>query len=128
MTLTDKIKRSEPKFTIAQLCVELVHSAHVAQIEHWKTKSYAQHMALGDYYEGIPTFADAIAEEYQGLYGIQEYSESKIKSTKFVEYLKQLYDYATNAQKSCDCSNVINKVDEAKSLISSTLYKLNNLS
>lgn len=128
MTLSDKIKKSEPKYTIAQLCIELIYSANVAQIEHWKTKSYAEHMALGTYYEKIPDFADQIAEEYQGLYGIQNYSESKLKSTNFVEYLTKLYEYATNTQKSCDCTNVINKIDEAKSLISSTLYKLKNLS
>jgi hypothetical protein len=125
--MTIPIKKSEPKYSMAQLCVELVHSAHVAQIEHWKTNSYAQHMALGTYYETVPDLADAIAEEYIGLYGKQEFSENKIKSTNFVEYLKKLYEYCTGAQKSCDCSNVINKVDEVKSLISSTLYKLENL-
>jgi hypothetical protein len=127
MTLKDKIKPSTPKYTIPQLCVELVHSAHVAQIEHWNTNSYAQHVALGGYYEGVPDLADQIAEEYIGIYGKQEFSENKIKSSNFVEYLNQLYEFATNAQKACDCTNVLNKIDEVKSLIASTKYKLENL-
>jgi hypothetical protein len=121
------IKKSEPKYTISQLVVELLYSAPVAHIEHLKTTNFAQHKALNKYYDGIPDLTDSIIEEYQGLYGIQTFKEPMIKSSNFVEHLTKLYDYSTNAQSSCDCSNVINRIDEVKSLISSTLYKLKNL-
>ena len=37
--------------------------------EHLKTKSYAQHMALGAFYPAIIELADSIAEAYQGCEG-----------------------------------------------------------
>ena len=33
---------------------------------HWRTKSYAQHMALGDFYDPLPGFADELVECWQG--------------------------------------------------------------
>lgn len=118
------IKKTEPKFTISQLTVELLYSAPLAHIEHLKTTSFAQHKALNEYYDGIPDLADAIIEEYQGLYGLQSFKEPMLKSDTFLEHLEKLNKYATNAQMSCNCSNVINKIDEVKSLICSTMYKL----
>ena len=125
--MTLNIKKSEPKHTISQLVVELLYSAPIAHIEHLKTTSFAQHKALNEYYDGIPDLTDSIIEEYQGLYGIQTFKEPMIESSNFVEHLTKLYDYATKAQSACDCSNVINRIDEVKSLISSTMYKLKNL-
>lgn len=38
----------------------------VAHREHLRTGSYAQHMALGDFYNGVGDHADTITEAYQG--------------------------------------------------------------
>jgi hypothetical protein len=59
------IKKSEPKYTISQLVVELLYSAPVAHIEHLKTTSFAQHKALNEYYDGIPDLTDSIIENYE---------------------------------------------------------------
>ena len=44
-------------------------SREQAHREHLKTKSYAAHVALGDFYESVVGIADEFAEAYQGLYG-----------------------------------------------------------
>jgi hypothetical protein len=36
---------------------------------HWQTFGYAQHIALGNYYDSLGTLVDSFVEEYQGAYG-----------------------------------------------------------
>lgn len=115
------------KYTVPQLVSELFESRTVAHKAHLITNSYAFHKATNDYYDGIVGLADDIAEEFQGIKGIQTYMDPKLKNANFVEYLTSLYDLCTATQDSCELSNVVNSIDEVKSLISSTLYKIKNL-
>ena len=46
------------------LARDLTHRAHL------KTNSYAQHVALNEFYDAIVGFADTFAETYQGMKGI----------------------------------------------------------
>lgn len=55
---------------IGRLIAIMFLSRDVAHREHLRTQSYAQHMALGSFYEGIIDRADAIAEAYQGRHEI----------------------------------------------------------
>ena len=54
----------------AHIIAILFLSREQAHREHLKTKSYAAHVALGDFYTGIVDIADDFAETYQGLYGV----------------------------------------------------------
>lgn len=40
-----------------------------AHIAHWKTKSYAEHKALNDFYDELLELIDGFVEQYQGYYG-----------------------------------------------------------
>ena len=40
----------------------------MAHRAHWKTDSYAAHMALGALYEGVIPLVDQFVEQYQGEY------------------------------------------------------------
>lgn len=42
----------------------------VAHREHLRSRSYAQHMALGDFYDSIIDQIDEIVECYQGEFGL----------------------------------------------------------
>ena len=46
------------------LARDVTHSAHL------NTRSYAKHVALGAFYDGIIDLADKFAEAYQGKYGL----------------------------------------------------------
>lgn len=54
---------------ISGLFVALIYSPSVAHIYHLQSDSYAQHMALGAYYEAAPAAVDAFIEAYQGSTG-----------------------------------------------------------
>ena len=40
-----------------------------AHIAHWKTKSYAEHKALNEFYDELLELIDGFVEQYQGCYG-----------------------------------------------------------
>ena len=43
---------------------------NAVHIEHWRTKSFSQHMALGDLYDELIEGIDALVECYQGAFGL----------------------------------------------------------
>ena len=54
----------------AKLISYLFHSRTQTHIFHLQTQSFAEHMALNVYYNGIVPLIDGIVEAYQGKYGI----------------------------------------------------------
>ena len=52
---------------IETLIERLFHARNAAHIAHWKTKSYAEHKALGHYYEDvIEQLRQQLAAEAEG--------------------------------------------------------------
>jgi hypothetical protein len=109
----------------------LFYSRTIAHIEHLKTKSYAQHKALGSFYDDVIDLADNLAEAYQGLEGLLKdipiYSH---KSTEAIDVFleKQLKLIENLRKKTSDKTAIQNIIDEIVVLYLSTLYKLRNLS
>jgi len=117
---------------IGRLIALLFLSREFAHREHLRTKSYAQHMALGAFYEGIVGIADSIAEAYQGRHEIIDipYLDAPPKGDAVSVLEKQLaaiekLRYTAVPKEDTAIQNLI---DEAVELYLSTLYKLRNLS
>ena len=55
---------------IEQLISRVFYARNLAHYEHWRTKSYAQHQALGSFYDGVIDALDALVEAYQGVNGL----------------------------------------------------------
>ena len=107
----------------------LMHSRSQIHILHLQTKSFAEHKALNDYYDGIVGLIDGLVESYQGKYnilsGYKSYDLSDYKSTEStIKYLKDLYSKIEKLRKCCDDSYIQNQIDNVCELINSTLYKL----
>jgi hypothetical protein len=105
------------------LARDVTHSVHL------NTRSYAKHKALNKFYIGIIDLADALAEAYQGRYGligpITLQSANKTNSiVAFLEdSLKTIEESRYVAVKKED-SAIQNIIDEIVSLYLSTIYKL----
>jgi len=121
---------------IDQFIGVLFLSREIAHREHLKTKSYAQHKALGHFYEDIIDLVDSLVEAYQGRHGIIKnipiFNDMKgTEGTKPADKLQALLDYIEeeryNAVKKEETA-MQNIIDEIVALFLSTLYKLNNLS
>jgi DNA-binding ferritin-like protein len=109
--------------------LEAVTVVHKAHLKVTGDGSYAAHKAMGEFYDEIGELADTIAESYQGatekLLEIGT-GETKTFSTAkdCVKYLNELYAKVNAAQAVCTYSEINNELDNVKTLINGTKYKL----
>ena len=52
-----------------EFVARVLESRDRAHLAHWATKSYAEHKALNDFYDGVLGLIDGFVEQYQGAYG-----------------------------------------------------------
>jgi hypothetical protein len=104
----------------------LLHSATNAHFMHLQTDSYAEHVALGEYYDGIVDLVDVYAEAYQGKYDkIKAYPDDFHLAKTPQKYLKSLCDFVEEIRKELPKDTQLqNIIDEIAQLLDSTLYKL----
>jgi hypothetical protein len=117
---------------ISQLISYLFHSRTQTHIFHLQTTSFAEHMALNAYYDGIVPLIDGLVESYQGKYGIVTgYSNYKLLEYKgndqTIAYLEQLCSVVDQTFNSIEDTYIQNQLDTITELIKSTIYKLKNL-
>jgi len=55
---------------IAELVERVFATRNAVHLEHWRTKSFSQHMALGDLYDKLIDGLDAIVEAHQGVFDL----------------------------------------------------------
>ena len=110
----------------------LFHSRNQTHIFHLQTdsqSSFAEHTALGGYYDGIGDLIDGLVESYQGKHGIiKGYSIDKVQDYESVKqviaYLENIDSTIEKSRKSVKESYIQNQIDTVQELIYSTLYKL----
>lgn len=101
-----------------------------AHMAHLKTRSYATHKALDEFYNEIVDLADEFIEASQGQYGILDIPFVNISGNvndpigALTSHLKQLQMTVANV----DEDYLMNIFQEIEKLYRSTLYKLTNLS
>lgn len=115
-----------------KLFSKLFESREIAHIFHLQVKgdpgSYAAHMALGEYYEGVLDLIDDLIETYQGQYGtVEGYDTIDTKNEKgHVEYFEELAQIIKSERKciSTEDTHLHNIIDEVVALTYKTLFKL----
>lgn len=114
---------------IEQLVSKVFAARNAAHLAHWSTGSYAQHVALGDFYDGTIDLIDKLVEAYQGNFG-------KIGKVTFKEAEDNVLgllegDAVWINDHRTEIANGVaaleNIVDELTGLYLSTIYKLRNL-
>lgn len=101
----------------------------LAHLAHWKTKSYAEHKALGEFYEGLLELIDTFVEQYQGYYGKRmdikrEEGESDKDIATLLDYQAEwieLYRYQVCERED---SAMQNTIDEILRLYQTTAFLL----
>lgn len=116
---------------IEELISRVFATRNAAHLKHWSTKSFAEHTALGEFYESIIEAIDEIIELYQGAFGLvgDVGLTSKVNSditAHIGKEAKWIQDHREElAQDACAIEN---KLDELVALYLRTYYKLTNLS
>lgn len=101
----------------------------VAHSVHLNTRSYAKHVALNGFYEGIVDLTDKFLEAYQGKYGLigPVALMSAKKTTNIVAFLEDQVEELEDMRYKVvekECTPLQNIIDEIFGLYYTTLYKL----
>jgi DNA-binding ferritin-like protein len=111
----------------SEFLLVLLHSATNTHLLHWQSKSYAEHQALGKFYEEIPELVDTLAESMMGKFDeTPEFPQMyHAPAATAKEELEALRDYVEEARQALpQDSEIQNIVDEIASLINQTLFLL----
>lgn len=114
-------------YTPGRFIMCLLHAVTNAHILHLQSQSYAEHKALGKFYEDLGDLVDSVVEQWQGLNGKLmsypiEYRAPESTAKSELEYmLAYVADYRSAMG---DDSAIQNGIDEIAAFMQSTLYKL----
>ena len=114
---------------MGMLVATLLLARDIAQREHWKTPSYATHMASGAFYESIVDLADSLVESYQGA--MDENLDVPLATSSgdmaFRDLLQAQLEYIHDTRYDAvtrDQSAIQNIIDEIEALYQKTIYLL----
>lgn len=114
------------------LLAVLLQARDTAHVQHWKTKSFAKHLALGELYELLANFADELAEMTMGD-GIDIGTPTWDQGTVWnkddpVAFLAQLHGNLENLKSTMPQKDwLVNKYEELQGEVARVKYKIDNL-
>jgi len=114
---------------LAQDLLNAVTSIHKIHLKITGLGSFAAHKALNEFYDEIGDHADSVVEQFQGaeekLLEMPNTAPTELNSVEeTIDYLRKLKDKTAALQSIMPHSEIVNQLDEVKSLIDSTKYKL----
>jgi hypothetical protein len=117
---------------VAACAMELMNARNSFHKLHLKVTgegSYAAHIAIGDFYDGLPGHADTLVEGYQGV--SEKILECKDVACRTLDtvadgvaYLRDIYAMINKLQGMLPYSEIVNNLDLVKDSVNSTKYKL----
>jgi len=114
---------------MGEFILVLLHAATNAHLLHFRSKSNAEHMFLGKFYEKLPKLVDMLVEAAQGRegviydYPVQYYPPAETA----LEELTMLKDYVDEERQKPEIlqdSEIQNLIDGISELIDTTIYKI----
>lgn len=115
---------------IEQLISRVFYARNLAHFEHWRTKSYSQHKALGGFYDDVIDALDNLVEAYQGAFDLvgnipapKETPNDCLKCLEAdAEWIEEHHEEICKGNRA-----VANLIDGVTDVYLSTIYKLRNL-
>lgn len=116
---------------IEELVARVFSTRNAVHLAHWRTKSFAEHKALGKFYEGLISKIDNIVEMHQGANGLIDNVDSQpLVGKDLIRHLTEESKWIDDNREalSGDICAIENALDDLAGLYLSTIYKLKNLS
>lgn len=113
-----------------ELLCEMLEASAQAKVFHWQTSSFAEHEAMGDFYDEFNGLMDKFIESYQGCYGrIMLGCELEVKPYTMdapVAFLTSFKQFISGNARMMVIGNTAlsNILDEINGLVEQTLYRL----
>jgi len=120
-----------PESNMKALISRVFATRNALHFFHWKTKSFAAHMAVGDLYDAIVDKVDDIVEIFQGKYGLLE-GVSCPAATAMDDPIAHVRSeaewFCDNKQRISGGNAAVNNLlDDLEGCYLKTIYKLENL-
>lgn len=117
---------------IEQLISRVFHARNAAHFFHWRATgpgSYAQHQALGSFYEDVIEALDSLVEAYQGAFDLIGTIPAPETSGDILAILQGDAKWIEKNHEAICKGNraVANLIDGVTDVYLSTIYKLRNL-
>ena len=116
---------------IEDLIARVFATRNAAHLEHWRTKSFAQHEALGDLYEGLISGIDSLVEAYQGVFDLVSVGalDKQPKVPNIVAHLEEDLVWINKHRKAiCNGLPAIDNIlQDLEGVYLKALYKLKHL-
>lgn len=115
-----------------ELIARVFATRNAAHIEHWKTKNFAKHSALGSFYDSLIDNIDSIVEAHQGAFGLVSVGamDKQPKVSDIVSHLEDdlLWIGEHRSKITSGVPAIDNLLQDLEGTYLSALYKLKNLS
>lgn len=115
---------------IEQLVSHVFYARNLAHWNHWRTKSYSQHQALGAFYDDVIGAVDSLVEAHQAVSGLVGAIPSPTNTGSDVlsilkadaEWIEENHDSICGGNRA-----IANLIDGVSEVYLRTIYKLENL-
>jgi hypothetical protein len=97
---------------------------------HWQTPSYAQHEALGEFYNKLSELTDGLVESWQGRRGNITVDQGSVELVDYtdvetvIESAESLREVYEAFKETIGYGDIQNQIDEIVELINHTIYVL----
>ncbi len=112
---------------INELITKIFTERNNSHARHWSTDSYAQHQALGEFYENVIEILDRYVESYMGTFGRIEDIPDDVDNISQVVRDNLIFLNENRSELSKEVPALENILDELAGLHMTTLFKLENL-
>ena len=117
---------------ITELVQRVFATRNAVHLEHWRTKSFSQHSALGDLYDQLINAIDPIVEAHQGVFDLIKVDDLP-KQPKVIDLIGLLEDDLTFINKNrkyitSGLPAIDNLLQTLEGHYMTALYKLKRLS
>jgi hypothetical protein len=111
---------------VAKFFGDLMAARQQAHILHLASRSFAEHKALGSFYDSLTDLTDTLVETYQGQYGLVEIDSKPMTGKAALPFLESLASHFLDSHKlfSQKDTHLHNILDEIVSLTFQTHYKV----
>lgn len=110
-----------------KLISRVFKARNAAHASHWTTKSFAQHEALGDFYEDVISSLDKVVEAHQGTFGQMPKAPEQLPDIAKVLREDLVWINDNRGAVAMQVPGLENLLDELAGVYMRALYKLENL-
>lgn len=110
-----------------KLITRVFKDRNAAHASHWTTKSFAEHEALGEFYEDVIGAVDKYVEAHQGTFGQMTKAPDQLPDIAAHLREEMLWIVENRSKIAKNVPALENLLDELTGVYMKTLYKLENL-